>query len=158
MPNKTEESTEKQVADPETQPEVKVVADDEKAEDEEPELSEEKDEERPDASSNDQSPPPPPPVNEQGDVPADDHRERPVRNRRRPQRYGYDESDFEWTGLATEGSPKGVFAGLYVPESYEQAMASPWADYWREAMEEEIKAFMELDVFDEVDEIGRAHV
>ena len=55
--------------------------------------------------------------------------------------YGYG-SDFEYTGLTTEGSPKGVFAGLYVPESYEQVIASSWADYRREPIVEEIKPFM----------------
>ena len=81
-----------------------------------------------------------PPVTEPENVVVvgNNHEAKSAREKRRLQLYGFDNSDVKWTGLATERSPK----GFCVPNSYEQVMASSWADYRREPIVEEIKPFM----------------
>src|SRR5699024_4950529 len=38
-----------------------------------------------------------------------------------------------------------------IPANHEEAMASPWAEYWREAEREELKSLMKTNTYEEVD-------
>src|SRR5699024_5233115 len=72
-------------------------------------------------------------------------RNHPPRNMKEPDA----RSNRDYCAVANEPADT---TGVFTPETYNEAMQSPWADHWNEAMNEEVTALHQLDVFDEVPE------
>ena len=112
-------------------------------------------------------------------------RTRTAEERKRPDRYGYENDEFDYAKLAVEMTEPptmpqsllepptrygtwdyamlvadkskqiGIFGSatsFFVPETFEEAMNSEWAAYWKEAQNDEIRSLLELQVYDEVEE------